>query len=200
MKKILLASTLLVASFSVSASVVTLTSLNDNFDSITSSVLNIPSSGLANWNVENGTVDAVVQPDFGLTCSGGSGTCIDLDGSTGDAGDLVSTYGFSAGQYSLSFDLSGNQRSGANDSLLVTFGDYSQLFNLASTAAWQTILVSLVNVSDGDQLSFSHAGGDNVGIMLDNVSVSAVPIPAAAFLFAPALLGFMGLRRKAKTV
>ena len=28
--------------------------------------------------------------------------------------------------------------------------------------------------------------------------VSAVPIPAAAFLFAPALLGFMGLRRKAK--
>jgi hypothetical protein len=27
---------------------------------------------------------------------------------------------------------------------------------------------------------------------------SAVPIPAAAFLFAPALLGFMGLRRKAK--
>jgi hypothetical protein len=28
--------------------------------------------------------------------------------------------------------------------------------------------------------------------------VSPVPIPAAAFLFAPALLGFMGLRRKAK--
>ena len=29
-------------------------------------------------------------------------------------------------------------------------------------------------------------------------AVSAVPVPAAAFLFAPALLGFMGLRRKAK--
>jgi type II secretory pathway pseudopilin PulG len=29
---------------------------------------------------------------------------------------------------------------------------------------------------------------------------SAVPIPAAAFLFAPALLGFMGLRRKAKNL
>lgn len=28
--------------------------------------------------------------------------------------------------------------------------------------------------------------------------VGAVPIPAAAFLFAPALLGFLGLRRKAK--
>ena len=30
------------------------------------------------------------------------------------------------------------------------------------------------------------------------IGVSAVPVPAAAFLFAPALLGFMGLRRKAK--
>ena len=27
---------------------------------------------------------------------------------------------------------------------------------------------------------------------------NAVPVPAAAFLFAPALLGFIGLRRKAK--
>ncbi|SFK20547.1 hypothetical protein [Methylophaga sulfidovorans] len=29
-----------------------------------------------------------------------------------------------------------------------------------------------------------------------DVSVSAVPVPAAVFLFAPALLGFLGLRRK----
>ncbi|WP_289245259.1 choice-of-anchor A family protein [Methylophaga sp. UBA678] len=32
------------------------------------------------------------------------------------------------------------------------------------------------------------------------VPPSAVPVPAAAFLFAPALLGFLGLRRKANTV
>ena len=30
------------------------------------------------------------------------------------------------------------------------------------------------------------------------VSPSTVPVPAAAFMFAPALLGFLGLRRKAK--
>ena len=29
---------------------------------------------------------------------------------------------------------------------------------------------------------------------------SAVPVPAAVFLFAPALLGFMGLHRKAKNI
>lgn len=33
-----------------------------------------------------------------------------------------------------------------------------------------------------------------------DINQSAVPIPAAAFLFAPALLGFMGLRRKAKNL
>lgn len=37
---------------------------------------------------------------------------------------------------------------------------------------------------------------DNLGGI--SLNVSQVPIPAAAFLFAPALLGFMGLRRKAK--
>ena len=31
-----------------------------------------------------------------------------------------------------------------------------------------------------------------------NVKISAIPVPAALFLFAPALLGFFGLRRKAK--
>jgi hypothetical protein len=31
-----------------------------------------------------------------------------------------------------------------------------------------------------------------------DVTINQVPVPAALFLFAPALLGFMGLRRKAK--
>ena len=39
---------------------------------------------------------------------------------------------------------------------------------------------------------------DNIGGM--SLNVSKVPVPAAAFLFAPALLGFLGLRRKAKNL
>ncbi len=55
--------------------------------------------------------------------------------------------------------------------------------------------------------SFLNAAGIDVGrFNFDNypsiatielTNVSQVPVPAAAFLFAPALLGFMGLRRKA---
>ena len=58
-----------------------------------------------------------------------------------------------------------------------------------------------------DQVVFNVAGVSKVKVhfggsgALDNLkySVSAVPVPAAAFLFAPALLGFLGLRRKAKS-
>ena len=50
-------------------------------------------------------------------------------------------------------------------------------------------------------LEFKVIGtSESFGGSLDTVSVSAVPIPAAALLFAPALIGFMGLRRKAKNL
>jgi len=48
---------------------------------------------------------------------------------------------------------------------------------------------------------FLTAGGTIYYSTVDEGSVpppNAVPLPAAAFMFAPALLGFMGLRRKAK--
>tara|TARA_R110002111_G_scaffold108420_1_gene167139 strand:+ start:1530 stop:2228 length:699 start_codon:yes stop_codon:yes gene_type:complete len=55
------------------------------------------------------------------------------------------------------------------------------------------------------KVQFQYTGANGDGIYFDEayygtVNTSAVPIPAAAFLFAPALLGFMGLRRKAKNL
>ena len=41
------------------------------------------------------------------------------------------------------------------------------------------------------------AAGSNYDLRLDS-GISEVPVPAALWLFAPALLGFLGLRRKAK--
>ena len=43
---------------------------------------------------------------------------------------------------------------------------------------------------------FSEADIDAIGAISSGAAVSAVPIPAAAFMFAPALLGFLGLRRR----
>ncbi|HDY84644.1 hypothetical protein LCGC14_0484370 [marine sediment metagenome] len=63
------------------------------------------------------------------------------------------------------------------------------------------ITLSGASLGNLDKLVFDGIGLEG-GFELDNLvlgpAVSAVPIPAAAFLFAPALLGFMGLRRKAK--
>jgi len=49
-------------------------------------------------------------------------------------------------------------------------------------------------ISGSTLLSPFGAGGAAIQLS----SVSEVPIPAAALMFAPALLGFLGLRRKAK--
>jgi len=46
--------------------------------------------------------------------------------------------------------------------------------------------------------SFTTLVNSDIATYTKWTNVSAVPIPAAAFMFAPALLGFMGLRRKAK--
>ncbi|HDY84955.1 MAG TPA: PEP-CTERM sorting domain-containing protein [Methylophaga sp.] len=48
--------------------------------------------------------------------------------------------------------------------------------------------------------NYSQADVLYAGIQEDIVPPSAVPIPAAALMFAPALLGFVGLRRLKKTI
>lgn len=63
-----------------------------------------------------------------------------------------------------------------------------------------TIFEYIVSGTGLDTLAFEATGlNDSLGGSLDKISLSSIPIPSAAFLFAPALLGFMGLRRKAKS-
>jgi len=75
------------------------------------------------------------------------------------------------------------------------------------TDGWQHVSVDILfagldidPITPNARLSFAlkEHTGDFSWARLDNVTVSAVPVPAALFMFAPALLGFMGLRRRAK--
>jgi hypothetical protein len=74
--------------------------------------------------------------------------------------------------------------------------------SLPNSGSLQTY--TFLNTWTGNLFGIGAAGafldsGDNFKI--HSLEVAAVPLPAAAFLFAPALLGFIGLRRKAqKTV
>lgn len=70
----------------------------------------------------------------------------------------------------------------------------------STEATYQTIFFQSLNGISKFVMDGAYIEGNT---SIDNITavtgVSAVPVPAAAFLFAPALLGFMGLRRKAKS-
>jgi hypothetical protein len=53
------------------------------------------------------------------------------------------------------------------------------------------------DLTEEELLALNFTGYESIG-SFTLTNVSEVPVPAAAFLFAPALMGFLGLRRKAK--
>jgi hypothetical protein len=59
-------------------------------------------------------------------------------------------------------------------------------------------LLAVITVDFGSGSNVFNSGMFSEVSLSYNNSVSQVPLPAALFMFAPALLGFMGLRRKAK--
>jgi hypothetical protein len=203
LKSLVLASSFVLAG---TASAATITSFFDGFENenVSGSVLNY--TNFSKWNNPQypnpGTVDLKKQPDYGINCATGS-FCVDLDGSTSNAGAIETKDFFAAGTYKVSFDISGNQRSSSadeNDDLVAWFGGTNLMHLSGGSISWSdswTTFNFVVNTNGGERLYIGSNSTDNVGLILDNVSVSAVPVPAAAFLMAPALIGFIGLRRKA---
>ena len=75
-------------------------------------------------------------------------------------------------------------------------GDLIEVITLDSNDPWRTV-TRVVTVDGTDPLSFRNdVPLDDLGILLDNVSVSAVPVPAAVWLFGSALAGLGWMRRK----
>ena len=93
-------------------------------------------ASFANWNV-TGAVDLIRDGEFGLRCFGNTGSCVDLDGSQGLAGSLVSktAFSFNAGDLvGISFMASGSQRTTASDFLQFTL-NFSTATTFSSYAA-----------------------------------------------------------------
>jgi hypothetical protein len=147
----------------------------------------------------SGTVEVVGPTFFGFLCAGGPSPshCVDLDGSTGNAGILNRDFALGAGQYVVSFWYRGNARGGTDD-FTVGFGGFASYpFSgiLAATGWTQFSFLVTVPSAQSVTLSFANAGGDNIGILLDNVQIDAVPEPGTLLLIGSGLTG-LALRRR----
>jgi len=226
----LLAAPALVMAAPASAAVV----YSNNFDSENGGLSAANYNGFNGLAVSNGTVDLVRSSDFGITCVGGTGSCVDLDGSTSDPGVLASvgSFAFGAGDtVTLAFSISGNQRGGADDFWTAEFdlGSAVGMFDAGYSVNGTIYSFGAIGPTNELQLfspvfpdepftdytfflrpvaagtvafNFWAEGGDNIGPILDNVSldISAVPEPAtwAMMIGGFALAGAAMRRRKAE--
>ena len=141
----------------------------------------------------DGTVDYLVSgSSFGGLCRGDA-ACIDLDGSSGNAGVFSTGSLVDPGTYLLSFTLYGSNR-GSTDDVTVSLGDFLSTFTIPSDGL-EEVTNALVTVGGGGSLlSFSNAGGDNLGALLTRVTLhpegtAVIPLPAGL----PLLLGALAM-------
>jgi len=151
--------------------------LEDNFDSENNAQPVLNFAGFTNWDITNGTVDLVGPGLFDILP--GNGLYVDLDGSSQNAGRMESktTFSLLPGAYELQFDLAGNQnRAFGPDTVVVSLGPvFNEEITLEPDVPLTTFTRNLIVTEATDaKLVFDHAGGRNIGLLLDNVSLSGV--------------------------
>ncbi len=176
--------------------------LNDTFTGLNGGNSSLNFASFPNFTVLSGTVDIIKSGDYGISCVGGSGSCVDLDGSRSASGVIgTQTFFFGAGDtFTLNFDVSGNQRGGSSDPFTVFFafgaatpfvnsfgtgllasvgsGNFSPNYSyaaglLAPSDPWISSSFGFTFVNSGQvSVAFGTSGNDNVGPILDNVMIT----------------------------
>jgi hypothetical protein len=190
MRKLLM-SAVVASVFAIAAHARAATVFSDNFDTENGGNPTLNYYSLSNWTVPQGSVDLIGNGYFDFLP--GNGLYIDLDGSTNQAGTMVSKpIALAAGSYVFQFDLAGSHRGPMEPvTASVSSGNVvldSQLFNLPSDQGFTLFTLPFTMGAAGNAtLSFAEIGNSNQGQLLDNVSVSSLqvgsgaPLPSAAW-------------------
>lgn len=174
--------------FAIAATGASALTFSDDFEA---DPVAVPTGSLVNW-VITGSIDVVGPSSFGSSCRDGS-NCLDMDGIAPGRIDTKSTFNFVAGTtYTLAFDYSAN---GSNKGM--TFGITNGLFsdqltgvNSAGSNPYFNFSTTFTANGMGELFFESDSASGFGGVVLDNVSLTAAPVPLPAGL--PLLLAGLG--------
>lgn len=114
-------------------------------------------------------------------------TSIDFDAPFGDSGSAFGQLSISASSFSFGQDSSSSESVYAN-----TFASFP---GDTQSLSFSGILFAALSVYDGGSGVFSVSASTNTGGFLSQAATSAIPVPAAVWLMASALLALIGLRK-----
>jgi hypothetical protein len=206
----LCAATLIALGFSANAAFAVAIPYSDNFSGIPTNALNTAPSG---WVSLNGSVDSIVSSNpYGISCF--SGGCVDLDGTTSQSGifEKTGTFTLVGGQtYALSAEVSGNQRTSTPNTLEFGFIkggtpiplplQSATITGIAENSPFTlyTVLYKPLTTTTATVFFYDVGGTNDQGPILDNVSLTAVPLPAAAWLMLSGLAALGAVARRRMT-
>jgi hypothetical protein len=166
------------------------TIFSDNFNGVNGGNGALNYTGFSQWNVSGGAVDLIGNGFFDFFP--GTGLSVDLDGTMFQSGQFSSIpIALTGGTYMLQFALGGSQR-GDTNTVQVSLGSfYSESFTLGSSAPLSVITRFItVGAPSSASLTFQNAGGDNIGLILDDVNLSTTEIRSVPETSSLALLAF----------
>ena len=176
-------------------------------------------TSFANWTVVSGGVDLIPlahpSPAYGttfdLTPGQGHGLYVDMEGTGTGPGTITlkNAISLGAGSYVLHYDMAGNQREGATDTVIINAQNgvpttiATDTKTLTEFAPWTTYNIPFTLAAPTTvNFVFQDAGAfDNIGNLLDNVSlddgtVGSVPDGGTTLsLLGLGLVGLASLRR-----